>query len=85
MQGVQTNGLLASISRTGGLALLPRALPAGALVEINFKTTSGAVTSIAELLAPRQALDGVMQPFRHIALSDEDHGNLVHGIGSLGN
>ncbi|HYD16603.1 MAG TPA: hypothetical protein VEB03_01220 [Candidatus Nanoarchaeia archaeon] len=85
MQGISTTGLLATISRTGGLALLPRALPEGALVEISFRTRSGDVTSIAELLAPRQGLEGVLQPFRHIALSDQDHVNLVHGIDSLGN
>ncbi len=83
MQGHAVTGLLATISRTGGLALLPRGLPEGALVEISFNMPSGAVSSIAELLAPRQGLEGVMQAFRHIALSDDDHGNLMRGIQTM--
>jgi hypothetical protein len=83
--GKAINGLLATISRTGGLALLQKKLPPGALVEINFRTTSGLVTSIAEMLDGQEANEGVLQAFKHIALSDEDHINLVHGMSTLGN
>ena len=83
--GKAINGLLATISRTGGLALLQKKLNPGSLVEINFRTTSGLVTSIAEMLDAQPANDGVLQAFKHIALSDEDHINLMHGMSALGN
>ena len=83
--GKAVNGLLATISRTGGLVLLQKKLTPGSLVEINFRTTSGLVTSIAEMLDGQPANDGVLQAFKHIALSDEDHINLVHGMSTLGN
>lgn len=77
--------MLATISRTGGLALLPHKLQAGSLVEISFKTPSGTVTSIAEMLQAQKAHEGFLQAFKHIALSDEDHIKLVRGMSSLGN
>ncbi len=44
------------------------------LLEDAFQTQSGPVHGMAEMLHPTQmASEGVMQPFRFIALGDDDH------------
>jgi len=62
---------------TGGLLQLPRSLGNGAFVELAFQTQSGPVHGMAEILSPmRKTTDGVLQPFRFIALEDDDHRRL---------
>jgi hypothetical protein len=75
--GRRTKAKLQSISATGGLLQLPRALGAGAFVELAFQTHSGPVHGMAEILGPmRKTTAGVLQPFRFVALEDDDNRRL---------
>ncbi len=75
--GRRTKAKLHSISATGGLLQLPRSLGQGAFVELAFQTQSGPVRGMAEMLTPmRKATDGVLQPFRFVALDDDDNRRL---------
>jgi hypothetical protein len=75
--GRRTKAKLQSISTTGGLLQLPKALGNGAFVEVAFQTHSGPVHGMAEILTPmRKTTDGVLQPFRFVALEDDDHRRL---------
>ena len=71
--GRRTKAKLQTISATGGLLQLPKSLGAGSFVELAFQTQSGPVRAMAEVLAPmRKTTDGVLQPFRFVALEDDD-------------
>ncbi len=62
------------VSVTGGLLQLARALSEGDFVEVAFQTNSGNVHGMAEMLNPvRKGQGSVLQPFRFVALDDEDH------------
>jgi hypothetical protein len=62
---------------TGGLLQLPRSLGQGDFVEVAFQTQGGPVHGMAEILTPtRKTTDGVLQPFRFVALEDDDHRRL---------
>jgi hypothetical protein len=75
--GRRAKAKLQSISITGGLLQLPRALAQGDFVEIAFQTQSGPVHGMAEILTPmRKTAQGVLQPFRFVALDDDDHRRL---------
>ena len=75
--GRRTKAKLQTVSVTGGLLQLPRSLGNGAFVELAFQTQSGPVHGMAEILSPmRKTTDGVLQPFRFIALEDDDHRRL---------
>jgi len=75
--GRRTKANLQTISVTGGLLHLPRALATGAFIELAFQTQSGPVHGMAEILSPvRKGTDSVLQPFRFVALDDDDHGRL---------
>ncbi len=75
--GRQAKAKLQTISTTGGLLQLPRSLSRGDFVEVAFQTQSGPVRAMAEILSPmRKTNDGVFQPFRFVALEDEDHRRL---------
>ena len=71
--GQRAKGKLQTISVTGGLLRLARNLEQGDFVEIAFQTQSGPVHGMAEMLVPVRATEGVLQPFRFIALGDDDH------------
>jgi hypothetical protein len=72
--GQRANGKLRTVSTTGGLLQLARALGQGDFVEIAFQTQAGMVQGLAEMLNPRSKLQaGVLQPFRFVALGDDDH------------
>lgn len=82
--GQRSRGKLYTISATGGLLKLAKPLGPGDFVEIGFQTKVGAVIGMAEMLAPtRKATDGTMQPFRFIALGDDDHRNLRMAVQSV--
>ena len=82
--GQRSRGKLYSISTTGGLLKLAKAFGAGDFVEIGFQTKVGAVIGMAEMLHPsRKATDGILQPFRFIALGDDDHRNLRMAVQSV--
>lgn len=75
--GRRAKAKLQTISATGGLLQLPSSLGQGDFVEVAFQTQSGPVHGMAELLTPtRKASGGVLQPFRFVALDDDDHRRL---------
>jgi len=75
--GRRAKAKLQTISVTGGLLRLPRSLAQGDFVEVAFQTQSGPVHGMAEVLSPmRKTDDGVLQPFRFVALEDDDHRRL---------
>jgi hypothetical protein len=75
--GQRASAKLQSISVTGGLLQLQHELSAGDFVEIAFYTQSGAIHGMAEMLQPaRKFQSACFQPFRFIALGDEDHNRL---------
>jgi hypothetical protein len=75
--GRHAKAKLQTISTTGGLLRLPRALGQGDFVEVAFQTQSGPVHGMAEILSPMgKTTEGVLQPFRFVALEDDDHRRL---------
>jgi len=74
--GKSVSGKLQSISVNGGLLQLSRPMPEGDFVEISFQTQAQPVRGMAEMLAPLHLNGRVLQPFRFIALADEDHNAL---------
>jgi len=75
--GRRTKAKLQTISATGGLLRLPQSLGKGDFVEVAFQTQAGPVHGMAEILSPMRSLnDGVLQPFRFVALEDDDHRRL---------
>jgi hypothetical protein len=75
--GRRTKAKLQTISATGGLLRLSHSLGQGDFVEVAFQTQSGPVHGMAEILSPmRQTTEGVLQPFRFVALEDDDNRRL---------
>jgi len=75
--GNRAKARLQIISITGGLLQLSRALSDGDFVELAFQTHSGNVEGMAEMLSPvRTAPGSVFQPFRFVAMGDDDHRTL---------
>jgi hypothetical protein len=72
--GKRAKAKLQTISTTGGLLQVPKALAEGDFIEVTFETQSGNVQGMAEMLKPlRRSPDTVSQPFRFIALDDDHH------------
>jgi hypothetical protein len=75
--GRRTRAKLQTISVTGGLLEIAHLLSQGDFVEVAFQTQAGPVRGMAELLHPvRKTTTGVLQPFRFVALEDDDHRRL---------
>lgn len=75
--GRRTKAKLQSISVTGGLLRLSDSLGQGDFVEVAFQTQAGPVHGMAEVLSPMMKTDeGVLQPFRFVAIEDDDHRRL---------
>lgn len=75
--GRHAKAKLQTISVTGGLLQISSSLGKGDFVEVAFQTQSGPVRGMAEVLSPmRKTNDGVLQPFRFVALEDDDHRRL---------
>jgi len=75
--GRRTKAKLQSISVTGGLLQMPESLGQGEFVEVAFQTQAGPVHGMAEVLSPMRSLpSGVLQPFRFVAIEDDDHRRL---------
>ncbi len=75
--GKRAKAKLQTISTTGGLLQVAKALAEGDFIEVAFETRSGNVQGMAEMLKPmRRGPDMVFQPFRFIALDDEHHRKL---------
>lgn len=79
--GRRTKAKLQSISVTGGLLRLTHSLGQGDFVEVAFQTQAGPVHGMAEVLSPmRKTAEGVLQPFRFVALEDDDHRRLRSSV-----
>jgi hypothetical protein len=75
--GRRAKAKLQTISATGGLLRMTHSLGQGDFVEVAFQTQAGPVHGMAEVLSPmRKTNDGVLQPFRFVALEDDDHRRL---------
>ena len=75
--GRRTKAKLQTISVTGGLLRLSHSLGQGDFVEVAFQTQAGPVHGMAEVLGPTQKMsDGVLQPFRFLAIEEDDHRRL---------
>lgn len=74
--GQRARAKLQSISINGGLLQVQQQLSTGDFVEIAFHTRSGPIHGMAEMLHPRKFESAFLQPFRFIALGDEDHRKL---------
>jgi hypothetical protein len=82
--GQRAKAKLQTISVTGGLLRLARALSQGDFVEVAFHIQGGAVRGMAEMLSPvRAASEGSLQPFRFVALGDDDHRTLRMAVDSV--
>ena len=56
-------------------------LAQGDFVEVAFQTQAGPVHGMAEVLSPMRSMpDGVLQPFRFVALEDDDHRRLRNSL-----
>ena len=75
-------GLLQNLSTTGGSARVSRSFAPGALAELQMQTTSGPVHALVEILESATA-PGAGQPFRFVALGDEDHERLWKAVAKL--
>jgi hypothetical protein len=82
--GQRAKAKLQTVSITGGLLRLGRALEQGDFVEVAFQTQSGPVRGMAEMLTPFRGAEGALQPFRFIALGDDDHRILRMIVDSAG-
>jgi hypothetical protein len=81
--GQHAKAKLQTVSVTGGLLRMARALQEGDFVEVAFQTHSGPVHGMAEMLHPRRiSAEGILQPFRFIALDDNDHKTLSFAVNS---
>jgi hypothetical protein len=75
--GQRARAKLQSISITGGLLMVQQGFSIGDFVEIAFHTRAGAIRGMAEMLHPaRKLTSACLQPFRFIALGDDDHRKL---------
>src|SRR6058998_3188084 len=82
--GQRAKGKLQTISITGGLLRLGKSLSQGDFVEVAFQTQSGPVHGMAEMLSPTRNLnEGVLQPFRFVALEDDHHRALRMAVDSV--
>lgn len=81
--GEHARGKLQTLSLTGGLLEIPSALAAGHFVEITFHTRAGMVHGMAEMLLPTYKFQSAcLQPFRFIAIGDDDHRRLRMSLAS---
>src|SRR5947208_14115053 len=70
----RAKGKLQTVSVTGGLLRMARALTSRDFVDIAFQTQSGPVHVMPEMLHTTQmASERVMQPLRFIAFGDDAH------------
>jgi hypothetical protein len=82
--GDRARAKLQSLSINGGLLQLPNEMSAGDFIEIAFHTRSGPIHGMAEMLPPtRKFQSACWQPFRFIALGDDDHRKLRMALDTL--
>lgn len=81
--GQRATAKLQTVSVTGGMLRLAKAIEEGGFVEVAFQMQAGPVHGMAEMLHPRRTLtDGILQPFRFVALEDDDHRTLRTAVGT---
>jgi len=81
--GESMKAKLQTVSVTGGLLRLAQALEEGDFVEVAFQTLNGPVHGMAEMLRPKsKSREGILQPFKFIALEDDDHKTLRFAVDS---
>jgi hypothetical protein len=81
--GQRARAKLQSISVNGGLLELQTELSPGDFVEIAFHSRSGPIHGMAEMLQPTCKFQtACLQPFRFIALADDDHRKLRMALDS---
>jgi len=79
--GERMKARIQTVSVTGGLLYLTKALEEGDFVELAFHTLNGPVHGMAEMLRPKSRLaEGILQPFKFIALDDNDHKTLRFAV-----
>jgi hypothetical protein len=71
--GRRIPGKLKVVSLTGGLLSVPHPVNTGSSAKLMFLTGAGMVLGSAEMLSP---LSWSLQPFRFVALADEDQDRL---------
>jgi hypothetical protein len=69
-------GHLYVVSSTGGRAQTAKPVTTGALVELRIGSGNGIIRGLAEMLPGFQTINGWLQPFKFIALGDEDYDSL---------
>lgn len=81
--GQRARAKLQAISITGGLLQVQHELSTGDFVEIAFHSRSGPIYAMAEMLQPTRKLPSAcLQPFRFVALGDDDHRKLRMALDS---
>ena len=82
-RGQHERAKLQTISLTGGLLEMRCALVPGDFVQIAFHTRAGMVQGMAEILpAMHKFSSACLQPFRFIAMGDDDHRRLRMSVTS---
>jgi hypothetical protein len=69
-------GDLHVVSTTGGRAQTVKPVPEGCIAELRIGSEQGTIRGIAEMLPGRQTIHGWLQPFRFVALGDDDYDSL---------
>ena len=78
--GKPAKAKLQVVSTTGGLLHLPQALAEGDFIELAFSTHSGNVHGMAEMLKPvARGSNVIAQPFRFVAMDDDDN-RILHAL-----
>jgi hypothetical protein len=75
--GRRVSGKLKVVSLTGGLLSVARPVDTGCKAKLMFLTGAGMVLGSAEMLSP---LSWSLQPFRFVALTDDDQDKLKTAI-----
>lgn len=75
--GNRASGRLKVVSITGGLLSLSHPIRQGIVGRLMFLTSAGSVLGSAEMLTP---LSWELQPFKFVALPDDDHSRLQKTI-----
>ncbi|HTD23744.1 MAG TPA: hypothetical protein VK738_13885 [Terriglobales bacterium] len=82
VDNVPIEGNLLKLSLTGGAVELSKECAAGVLGEIRLHTNTGTVQAVVEILAKNDP-KAKEQPFRFVALGDDDQKLLVSAIKNL--
>jgi hypothetical protein len=77
LEGKRVPAVLHEISTTGGLAQFSGTVREGTLAELHMRSKSGPISGLVELMRPVTRSSAKLQPFRFVALGDEDHDRLA--------